>query len=58
MSIKFRPYNNPDDYKLVDDFLIEHYQPENRDGNWLEPAWEYMHSHPYLDKSSLEKIGI
>jgi hypothetical protein len=30
----------------------------NRDGNWIQPAWEYMHSHPNLDVSSLGKIGI
>jgi GNAT superfamily N-acetyltransferase len=58
MSIKFRPYNDPDDYRLVDNFLIEHYKPGNADGNWLEPAWEYMHAHPYLDRASLGKIGI
>ena len=58
MNIRFRPFESPDDYKLVDDFLIEHYRPGNLDGNWIEPAWEYMHSHPYLDKSSLEKIGV
>jgi predicted N-acetyltransferase YhbS len=46
------------DYKLVGDFLIEHYKPENLDGNWLQPAWEYMHAHPYLDRSSLGKIGV
>ncbi len=57
MSIKNRHYNGPDDYNLVDNFLIEHYQPDNQDGNWIEPAWEYMHSHSLLDKSSLEKIG-
>jgi ribosomal protein S18 acetylase RimI-like enzyme len=58
MTIKFRQYKNPDDYKRVDSFLVQHYQPDNADGNWLEPAWEYMHSHPYLDQSSLGKIGI
>jgi ribosomal protein S18 acetylase RimI-like enzyme len=58
MTIKFQHYNGKDDYKLVDDFLIEHYQPENRDGNWIEPAWEYMHGHPLLDAASLGKIGI
>ena len=26
--------------------------------NWLEPAWEYMHGHPYLDHSALNKIGV
>jgi GNAT superfamily N-acetyltransferase len=58
MNIKFRQYNDLSDYKLVDDFLIEHYKPGNLDGNWIEPAWEYGHCHPMLDKSSLEKFGI
>lgn len=58
MSITLRQYSDPDDYERVDGFLIQHYRPENRDGNWLEPTWEYMHGHPYLDRSSLGKIGI
>jgi GNAT superfamily N-acetyltransferase len=58
MNITFRQYSDPADYKLIDNFLIEHYQQGNQDGNWIEPAWEYGHSHPLLDKSSLGKIGI
>lgn len=58
MSITFRHYNNSEDYNRVDAFLIQHYQPGNADGNWIAPAWEYMHGHPMLDKSSLGKIGI
>jgi GNAT superfamily N-acetyltransferase len=58
MSVTFRQYSGPDDYWRVDEFLIEHHQPGNLDGNWLEPAWEYMHGHPCLDVASLEKIGI
>lgn len=58
MSITFRQYSDPHDYWRVDAFLIEHHQPGNLDGNWLEPAWEYMHGHPCLDTASLEKIGI
>ncbi len=58
MSIIVRPYQGPQDFDRVGDFLIEHYQPGNRDGNWFQPAWEYMHSHPNLDESSLGKIGI
>ena len=42
----------------MSDFLIVNFQPGNQDGNWLQPAWEYMHSHPSLDESSLERIGI
>lgn len=58
MTVQFRYYSHPDDYKRVSDFLIQHHQPGNLDGNWIEPAWEYMHYHPYLDSSSLSKIGI
>ena len=58
MSIRLRRYDNPNDYNHVDEFLIEHYQPGNPDGNWLQPAWEYMHHHPALDTSSLNKIGV
>lgn len=57
MPIALRPYT-PADFKWVSDFLIANYLPGNRDGNWLQPAWEYMHTHPYLDESSLGRIGI
>jgi len=58
MSIQFRHYQSPADYQLVDDFLIEHYQENNSDGNWIEPVWEYMHGHPFLDSPALGKIGL
>jgi GNAT superfamily N-acetyltransferase len=58
MTIQFRHYHSPEDYWLVDEFLITHHQPGNADGNWIEPAWEYMHGHSLLDSASLPKIGI
>jgi len=58
MSSHLRPYTSPDDYKRVDQFLKDLHQTGNADGNWLEPAWEYMHHHPALEESSLERIGI
>jgi predicted N-acetyltransferase YhbS len=58
MSIKFRKYNISTDFKSVGDFLIENYRTGNRDGNFLQPAWEYMHSHPMTDEKSFEKMGI
>jgi GNAT superfamily N-acetyltransferase len=58
MGIKYRKYNISTDFKLVSDFLIENYRPGNRDGNFLQPAWEYMHGHPWLDEKSLDKIGV
>ena len=39
MTIQFRHYNGLDDYKRIDAFLIEHYQSENADRNWIEPTW-------------------
>lgn len=58
MAISFRVYQHETDYQKVSEFLIKHHQPGNLDGNWLEPAWEYMHFHPALDSDSLGKIGI
>jgi predicted N-acetyltransferase YhbS len=58
MRETFRHYHDPEDFELVGDFLVETFRPGNESGNWLRPAWEYMHSHPYLDKSSLGRIGI
>lgn len=58
MSITLRNYNVTEDYKAVSNFLTENYQPDNRDGNFLQPAWEYMHGHPWLDEKSLDKIGV
>jgi predicted N-acetyltransferase YhbS len=58
MKIRIRSYKKTEDFQLVGDFLIRHYQPGNRDGNWFQPTWEYMHSHPYLDETALDKIGI
>ena len=58
MVIKLRKYDVSKDFKLVSDFLVEHHQPDNRDGNFPLPAWEYMHGHPYLDEKSLDKIGV
>jgi GNAT superfamily N-acetyltransferase len=58
MSISFSKYNHAGDFKRVGDFLVENYRPDNRDGNFLQPAWEYMHGHPWLDEKSLDRIGV
>ena len=58
MTVTFRSYRDPADYSRVSRFLIAHFQPGNQDGNWLEPAWEYMHSHPHLDATALSRIGV
>lgn len=58
MTSRMRTYRGPTDYEAVGDFLTKHYLPGNRDGNWLQPTWAYMHSHPNLDESALDRIGI
>lgn len=58
MSIQIRPYQSPQDFELVGNFLIKTFKPGTKPSNWLQPRWEYMHFHPYLPASELPKIGI
>lgn len=58
MAFTFRNFQGVEDFRRVEEFLVAHYQPGNRDGNWVAPAWEYMHFHPYLQRAALDRIGI
>jgi predicted N-acetyltransferase YhbS len=58
VTIRMRSYQYSSDFERVGDFLVQHFQPDHRDGNWLQPAWEYMHYHPALDELALDRIGI
>ncbi|MCU0519322.1 MAG: GNAT family N-acetyltransferase [Anaerolineae bacterium] len=58
MTVKTRQYSGPDDFTAISNFLIAHYLPNNQDGNWLQPEWEYMHTHPNLDVTALDRIRI
>lgn len=58
MVVKHRQYLQNRDFERVGNFLIKHYEPDNADGNWFQPMWEYMHSHSMLDQTALEKIRI
>ncbi len=58
MTVRLRNYIHSRDYQHVSEFLISNHQPGNTDGNWLEPAWEYMHFHPCLQPEHLGKIGL
>jgi len=58
MTVTFRNYVHDKDYKVVSDFLMVHHQPGNADGNWIEPAWEYMHFHPALDSANMGRFGV
>lgn len=58
MGIRQRQYQAEQDYRLVSRFLIRNHNAGNVDGNWLEPAWEYMNFHPNQDTGSLQQFGI
>src|SRR5574340_1671174 len=53
-----RPFRGGPDYGAVSDFLTGLYLPDNRDGNWFQPIWEYAYTHPWFDQSSVQRIGI
>ncbi|MGD9001185.1 MAG: GNAT family N-acetyltransferase [Anaerolineae bacterium] len=58
MAVALRPCAGPVDFPAISDFLYSLYQPDNRDGNWLQPIWEYAYTHPLFDEESVPRIGI
>lgn len=58
MKIVNRQYNPAEDYQKISDFLIKHYLPSNKDGNWLETEWEYANFHPALDSDHMDRWCI
>lgn len=58
MTATLRRCAGPQDFPAISDFLYRHYQPDNRDGNWLQPIWEYGYTHSYFDADSVGRIGI
>ena len=58
MSVKVRAYNHAVDYERVDRFLCDVYEPSDRLLNWLQPRWEYMHAHPFIENVPLQKIAV
>jgi predicted N-acetyltransferase YhbS len=57
MSVTKRHYRREDGPR-ISEFLIRHYRKGNADGNWIQPAWEYALTHPYLDQHSLGAISV
>jgi predicted N-acetyltransferase YhbS len=53
-----RSYDRLRDFDRVGRFLDRHYQDLNKDGNWLQPAWEYMHFHPAIDEDHLSRCAV
>jgi len=58
MTAKMRLCAGQVDFPSISDFLYSLYQPNNRDGNWLQPIWEYAYTHPLFNEDSVTRIGI
>ena len=58
MTARMRACAGPVDFPAISDFLYGLYRPNNRDGNWLQPVWEYAYTHPLFDEASVPRIGM
>ena len=58
MPVTRRQYASTTDFDAINDFLMRHYQPDNRDGNWFYANWEYALTHAWFDESAIGQIGI
>jgi GNAT superfamily N-acetyltransferase len=54
----FRACDGDADFPIISDYLYSLYQSDNRDGNWLQPIWEYAYTHPWFDDEAVSRIGI
>jgi len=57
MGIRMRQYDHETDYEAINQFLVRIYQSDPP-CNWLQPRWEYAHSHPSMDRENLGKFAI
>lgn len=57
-ALRIRNYRHDRDYERVDEFLLDLYQPGDVMAAWLQPRWEYMHYHPYINNIDLASIAI
>ncbi len=59
MNIVLRNYSGVQDFHAVSNFLVANFKPDNADGNWLQPRWEYMHYRTdIVGEIDVSKIGI
>jgi predicted N-acetyltransferase YhbS len=58
MTAKMRLCAGQVDFPSISDFLYGLYQPNNRDGNWFQPIWEYAYTHPLFNEDAVTRIGI
>ena len=55
-EMKIKPYQRATDYERIGNFLIETFQPGDQLANWLQPRWEYMHYHVFIDEIDLSSF--
>ena len=58
MQVTSRGFRGGADYGAVSEFLVGLYEPENRDGNWLQPIWQYAYTCPSFDEASISNLSI
>ena len=58
MTVTMRACSGAGDFPSISNFLYGLYQPDNRDGNWFQPIWEYAYTHPWFDESAVQHIGV
>jgi len=57
MSLAMRFYDHERDYDAISQFLTDIYQADPPH-SWMQPRWEYAHSHPSMDRENLKKFAI
>jgi len=58
MAAERRQFDPRRDFEGVSRFLVGLCRPGNRDGNWLQPIWEYAYTHPWFDDAAVRHVGI
>jgi GNAT superfamily N-acetyltransferase len=58
MPVSMRTCAGHSDFPRISDFLYTLYQPDNRDGNWFQPVWEYAYTHPWFDEDAVQRIAL
>lgn len=58
MTVTMRACAGHADFPAISDFIYTLHQPDNRDGNWIQPIWEYAYTHPLFDEDAVNRIGI
>ena len=58
MGVTLRKFDASKDIGGISRFLSESYEPMNRDGNWIQPMWDYSCFHPLTEEEALAKVGV